>query len=124
MRRRREMMPGGETPTPRRGRISGREMLARRKTSAATLRKRGGGVSESRRGPPCNLHMVSCAEFFRSFDFRGWGPSNILIVNGFLAFDFALKIKEATQKSNESAKSSSCAGPQCGVGADCCLEAP
>src|SRR3954470_20749815 len=64
MRRRREMMPGGETPTPRRGRISGREMLARRKTSAATLRKRGGGVSESRRGPPCNLHMVSCREFF------------------------------------------------------------
>src|SRR3954447_19193432 len=64
MRRRREMMPGGETPTPRRGRISGREMRARRKTSAATLRKRGGGVSESRRGSLCNLDMVSCADFF------------------------------------------------------------
>src|SRR3954451_20667596 len=70
MRRRREMMPGGETPTSRRGRISGREMRARRKTSAATLRKRGGGVSESRRGSLCNLDMVSCADFFFPFDFQ------------------------------------------------------
>src|SRR4051812_50066308 len=69
MRRRREMMPGGETPTPRRGRISGREMLARQKTSAATLVREGAGFPNLGGVPRATSVWSHAQNFFPPFDF-------------------------------------------------------